>query len=73
MGAINVVKTSTQSLGPLVTGILADRGVFGASFILAGGLKVMYDLGILASFLSMEREKEREREAQSEQQRREEA
>ncbi|CEL11435.1 hypothetical protein ASPCAL14537 [Aspergillus calidoustus] len=73
MGAINVVKTSTQSLGPLVTGILADRGVFGASFILAGGLKVMYDLGILASFLSMEREKEREREAQSERQRREEA
>ncbi|KAL3439780.1 MFS transporter [Aspergillus insuetus] len=73
MGAINVVKTSTQSLGPLVTGILADRGVFGASFTLAGGLKVMYDLGILASFLGMEREKERERHASIEQQRQEEA
>ncbi|KAJ0415560.1 MFS transporter [Aspergillus carlsbadensis] len=73
MGSINVVKTSTQSLGPLITGILADRGFFGASFILAGSLKVMYDLGILASFLGMEREREREREARSEQQRQEEA
>jgi hypothetical protein len=33
----------------------------------------MYDLGILASFLGMEREKERERHARIEQQRQEEA
>lgn len=59
MGAINVVKTSTQSAGPLITGVLADKGVFGASFTLAGVLKCVYDLGILVSFLGLERERER--------------
>ncbi|KAL2816754.1 MFS transporter [Aspergillus granulosus] len=61
MGSINVVKTSAQSLGPLVTGLLAERGWFGVSFMIAGCLKMIYDLGILGSFLGMEREKERER------------
>jgi MFS family permease len=59
MGAINVVKTSTQSAGPLITGVLADKGVFGASFTLAGVLKCVYDFGILVSFLGLERERER--------------
>ncbi|KAL4987752.1 major facilitator superfamily domain-containing protein [Aspergillus falconensis] len=59
MGAINVVKTSAQSAGPLITGVLADRGIFGASFTLAGMLKCIYDLGILVSFLGLERERER--------------
>ncbi|KAL1296760.1 hypothetical protein AAFC00_000226 [Neodothiora populina] len=51
MGFINVVKTMTQSLGPLVTGVLAGRGAFGVSFIIAGALKIVYDLGILAVFV----------------------
>lgn len=54
MGAINVVKTSTQSLGPLVTGILADNNLFGASFTLAGILKAIYDIGMLISFAGKE-------------------
>ncbi|KAL3470894.1 major facilitator superfamily domain-containing protein [Aspergillus californicus] len=70
MGSINVIKTSAQSLGPLITGVLAGRGVFGVSFVVAGALKVVYDLGILGSFVGMERkrrldeheERERERE-----------
>ncbi|KAL2863118.1 putative MFS transporter [Aspergillus lucknowensis] len=66
MGSINVVKTSTQSLGPLVTGVLADRGFFGASFILAGILKIIYDLGVLASFVGLERERERGAEGRGE-------
>lgn len=50
MGAINVVKTCTQSLGPLLTGVLAERRVFGLSFIIAGALKAVYDLGMLVCF-----------------------
>ncbi|KAJ5112808.1 hypothetical protein N7532_000853 [Penicillium argentinense] len=50
MGAVNVVKTTTQSLGPLLTGILARNNLFGVSFIIAGCLKVIYDLGMLFSF-----------------------
>lgn len=55
MGAMNVVKTSAQSLGPGVTGVLAGRGSFGVGFVLAGALKVVYDLGVLVSFWGLER------------------
>ncbi|KAJ5101436.1 hypothetical protein NUU61_003658 [Penicillium alfredii] len=54
MGAVNVVKTTTQSLGPLLTGVLARNNLFGVSFIIAGCLKVVYDLGMLFSFAGKE-------------------
>lgn len=50
MGAINVVKTCTQSLGPLLTGVLAEKHVFGLSFTIAGSLKAVYDVGMLVCF-----------------------
>ncbi|GIJ87147.1 hypothetical protein Asppvi_006051 [Aspergillus pseudoviridinutans] len=55
MGAINVVKTCSQSLGPLITGVLANHDLFGASFTLAGILKAIYDIGMLISFAGRER------------------
>jgi MFS family permease len=62
MGLVNVVKTTAQSLGPLITGLLVDRGLFWVSFVTAGALKASYDLGMLALFKNHEREKaERER------------
>lgn len=57
MGAVNVVKTTAQSLGPVLTGFLVDRNLFWVSFVGSGGLKILYDLGLLAFF----KEKERER------------
>lgn len=54
MGAVNVVKTTSQSMGPLLTGILSRNGHFGVSFIIAGCLKVVYDLGMLVSFAGKE-------------------
>jgi len=50
MGTINTVKTSAQSLGPLITGLLADKNMFWLSFLAAGSLKASYDLGMLAVF-----------------------
>ncbi|KAL2014906.1 hypothetical protein VTK56DRAFT_7082 [Thermocarpiscus australiensis] len=50
IGAVNVVKTTAQSLGPLLTGVLARNNMFGLAFIIAGILKVTYDLGMLVSF-----------------------
>lgn len=60
MGSVNVVKTTTQSLGPLLTGILARNNMFGVSFIIAGILKVIYDLGMLASFAGKETAKRKQ-------------
>lgn len=57
MGAVNVVKTTSQSLGPLLTGILARNGMLGVSFNIAGVLKVIYDLGMLVSFAGKENAK----------------
>lgn len=55
MGVINVCKTVGASLGPFLTGTLADHGLFWVAFVTAGCLKVGYDLGILAVFKNHER------------------
>ena len=60
LGAVNVVKTTAQSLGPLLTGILARKGMFGLAFVIAGILKAVYDLGMLVSFAGKEAAKRRE-------------
>lgn len=70
MGFINVVKTSSQSLGPFITGLLAGQKLFWVAFLLAGSLKAIYDLGMLAVFASHktyeERAAERAQEAAAE-------
>ena len=58
IGLMNIVKTSAQSLGPLVTGVLVDHGLFWVAFVIAGALKVAYDIGMLVMFKNHEREKE---------------
>ncbi|KAM0255621.1 hypothetical protein ACHAQJ_005546 [Trichoderma viride] len=55
MGVTNVVKTVGASLGPFLTGTLADHGLFWVAFVAAGCLKASYDLGMLAVFQNHER------------------
>ncbi|QSZ30291.1 hypothetical protein DSL72_004813 [Monilinia vaccinii-corymbosi] len=50
MGLVNVVKTCAQSLGPVITGVLAGRNLFWVVFVSAGALKASYDLGLLGIF-----------------------
>ncbi|KAI0888023.1 MFS general substrate transporter [Annulohypoxylon maeteangense] len=59
MGTVNVVKTTAQSLGPILTGFLVDRNLFWVSFVASGCLKIAYDIGLLAFFKEKERERER--------------
>lgn len=51
MGVVNVVKTLTQSGGPVATGALAGAGKFWIAFLIAGTLKMVYDLAMLKMFL----------------------
>ncbi|KAL9026174.1 MAG: hypothetical protein Q9196_005118 [Gyalolechia fulgens] len=51
MGVVNVVKTLSQSGGPVVTGLLAGVKKFWIAFLLAGALKAGYDLAMLRMFL----------------------
>lgn len=60
MGIVNVVKTLSQSGGPVITGILAGRERFGVAFVVAGCLKASYDLGLLTFFVNMRLHERRE-------------
>ncbi|TVY85029.1 putative membrane protein [Lachnellula suecica] len=74
MGLFNVAKASSQSLGPLITGILAQHRLFWVAFVTAGTLKAVYDLGMLAVFMghkTYEDRAEEERQAEEEERLRE--
>ncbi|KAJ9654773.1 hypothetical protein H2198_006212 [Neophaeococcomyces mojaviensis] len=51
MGIINVIKTLSQSAGPIITGSLAGSGFFWVAFVVAGCLKILYDVLLLGLFL----------------------
>ena len=59
MGVVNVVKTMSQSIGPVLTGLLASRSLFWVAFVVAGALKLLYDFLILAMFLGYKTVEER--------------
>ena len=51
MGLINVVKTLSQSAGPLFTGRWAQAEKLWLAFVVAGTLKLLYDALMVAMFL----------------------
>ena len=60
MGIVNVVKTLSQSVGPVVTGALAGSGKFWIAFVIAGGVKLSYDVLTLGMFLHYRTREERD-------------
>lgn len=60
MGLVNVVKTLSQSGGPLLTGWLAGMQKFWIAFLIAGALKAGYDLAMLKMFLGFKPREEGE-------------
>ena len=67
IGATNIVKTASNSLGPLVTGLLGANDLFWLSFVIAGGVKVLYNLGLLVAFFNRDSERGNREEADTEQ------
>lgn len=59
MGLINVVKTLSQSVGPSFTGLLASHSKLWMAFVIAGGLKLVYDALLLGLFLGYRTREER--------------
>ena len=66
MGIVNVVKTSSQSLGPVITGALSGAHLFWIAFVVAGGMKALYDLGILAVFINHKTREQRDEDSRRE-------
>ena len=48
MGMINVVRTLGLSVGPIITGVLADKGRFEIAFVLSGIVVAAYGMGLWA-------------------------
>ncbi|KAI5969953.1 hypothetical protein CANMA_000993 [Candida margitis] len=51
-GFVNVVKTLAQIIGPSIVGVLTENGLQWVTFVVGGSLKVVYDLGVLVTFLT---------------------
>lgn len=66
MGVVNVVKTLSQSGGPIATGWLAGIGKFWIAFLVAGAMKASYDLAILKIFLGYKSREDEEDEEEEE-------
>ena len=62
MGIVNVVKTLSQSVGPVITGWLAGKGKFWIAFVVAGCGKLVYDILMLGMFLGYRTQEERAEE-----------
>jgi sugar phosphate permease len=61
MGTINVLKTTSSSLAPVLTGTLSARGALWVSFVAAGSLKMCYDLGMLITFGAMDNKEQQKK------------
>lgn len=59
MGVLNVIKTLSQSGGPVATGWLASLNKFWIAFVVAGSLKAGYDLTMLKMFVGYKTQEDR--------------
>lgn len=66
MGIVIVVKASSRSLGPVITGALAGAHLFWVAFVVAGCMKVVYDLGMLVVFVNHKTREELHEEQRTE-------
>ncbi|PNS20997.1 hypothetical protein CAC42_3334 [Sphaceloma murrayae] len=55
MGFLNTVKICSTTVGPLLTGGLAEIDLFWVAFVIAGSCKTVYDLGMLITFAGYEK------------------
>ena len=53
MGITGTLRTLASTIGPSFTGLLADKGRFWIAFVVAGALRICYDLGLFAMFVNM--------------------
>jgi MFS family permease len=58
-GILSVARNAGAALAPLFTGAILARPTWGMPFLLAGGLKVIYDLWIFAVFRKVKPPEER--------------
>lgn len=53
MGITGTLRTLSSTIGPSITGVLAGNDQFWIAFVIAGLLRIGYDLGLFAMFVNM--------------------
>ncbi|KAK3320388.1 major facilitator superfamily domain-containing protein [Cercophora scortea] len=53
MGITTIVRTLASTTGPSVTGFLAGNARFWVAFVVAGALRLAYDLGLFVMFINI--------------------
>ncbi|CAI6099245.1 hypothetical protein V2G26_005773 [Clonostachys chloroleuca] len=53
MGITSTVRTLASTIGPSVTGGLAESNHFWVAYVVGGSLRLLYDLGLWAMFVNM--------------------
>ena len=54
LGVLNIAKMLSNSIGPVITGALMNARKSWIAFVVAGALKVAYDLGLLIFFMGVQ-------------------
>ncbi|EGS23394.1 uncharacterized protein CTHT_0000820 [Thermochaetoides thermophila DSM 1495] len=63
MGITGMLRTLASTTGPIITGVLAEGGNFWAAFVVAGALRLAYDVGLFAMFINIKLHKDEEDES----------
>ncbi|KAL2173454.1 major facilitator superfamily domain-containing protein [Thermothelomyces heterothallicus CBS 202.75] len=53
MGITGLVRTLASATGPSITGLLASSDRFWVAFVVAGALRLAYDIGLFAMFINI--------------------
>lgn len=54
MGITGMLRTLASTVGPSITGILSGSDRFWIAFVVAGSLRLVYDIGLFAMFINVE-------------------
>ncbi|KAB5542792.1 major facilitator superfamily domain-containing protein [Coniochaeta sp. 2T2.1] len=54
MGITGMLRTLASTVGPTVTGVLSGSDRFWIAFVVAGALRLAYDIGLFAMFINIE-------------------
>ncbi|KAK4163113.1 putative MFS transporter [Cladorrhinum sp. PSN259] len=53
LGITGMLRTLASTTGPSITGVLADNNRFWIAYVVAGALRLAYDLGLFAMFINI--------------------
>ncbi|RFU23714.1 hypothetical protein B7463_g12626, partial [Scytalidium lignicola] len=67
MGITSMLRTLASTVGPSITGFVASHNRFWIAFVIAGALRISYDLGLFVAFVNMKLYRHEENDSNNDQ------